>query len=68
MRIGKEVLMTKYVQLEQPSTLGLSGILVEQDTIFSIIVHNIRKVYCNNNMLYIGFLDESSFEGHTGGI
>jgi hypothetical protein len=45
-----------------------SGILVEQETIFSIIVHNRSRVYCNNNMLYTGSLDEANFAGHTGGI
>jgi hypothetical protein len=57
MWIGKEVLMIEEVQVEKPSTWVI---------VWHLWLRN--KVYCNNNMLYIGSLDEEIFSGHTGGI
>jgi hypothetical protein len=68
MWIGQEVLMIEEVQVDQPSTWVIFGIMVEKETVFSIVFHNIRKVYFKINMLYTGSIDEEKISGHTGGI
>jgi hypothetical protein len=40
------------------------GILDKKEIVINIIVYNRSRVYCNNNMLYIGIMDETNIERH----
>jgi hypothetical protein len=38
----------------------------KQETIIGISIYSRGKVFCSNNMLYIGSLDETNFDRYTG--
>ena len=53
MQIGQVVLMT-------------DGIMAKKETIIDIYIYSRGRVYCSNNMLYTGSLDETNFDIYTG--
>jgi hypothetical protein len=39
--------------------------MVEKEMVIDIFVHNIRRVYCNNNMFPLGSLGETNLARYT---
>jgi hypothetical protein len=39
--------------------------MAKKETIISILIYNLRRVYCSNNMLYTGSMDETNFDRYT---